>query len=192
MATNTVCSGEILQTKHRRDFQFSGDRYIRVLEMKTAELFALSCELSGLLSGGSGDTRSILRAFGLGLGTAYQLYDDCIDIFGSESEVGKSLGTDLAKGKLTLPILQTWEAAKETSRAELRHIVENWEIASLSRLKEMMVQYDILNRSIDTIRHHHGKAVRALNLLPEDFDVYGLRKLTEYFGARIEALHACG
>ena len=51
MATNTVCSGEILQTQHRRDFHFTREKYFKVLEMKTAELFALSCELSAGLSG---------------------------------------------------------------------------------------------------------------------------------------------
>src|ERR1041385_7598847 len=46
MATNTVCSGEILQTQHRRDFGFTQENYFKVIEMKTAELFALSCDLS--------------------------------------------------------------------------------------------------------------------------------------------------
>src|SRR5207245_10047472 len=49
MATNTVCSGEILQTQHRRDFQFTREKYFKVLEMKTAELFALSGDLSACL-----------------------------------------------------------------------------------------------------------------------------------------------
>src|SRR5512135_1891146 len=53
MATNTVCSGEILQTQHRRNFQFSRSEYFRILEMKTAELFALSCDLAAYLSGAS-------------------------------------------------------------------------------------------------------------------------------------------
>src|SRR5512135_3068069 len=52
-ATNTVCSGEILQTRHRRNFQFSRSEYFRILEMKTAELFALSCDLAAYLSGAS-------------------------------------------------------------------------------------------------------------------------------------------
>ena len=51
MATNTVCSGEILQTQHRRNFDLPRTEYFRVLEMKTAELFALSCELAAHLSG---------------------------------------------------------------------------------------------------------------------------------------------
>src|SRR5438045_3987933 len=57
MATNTVCSGEILQTQHRRDFKFSRADYFRVLEMKTAELFALSCDLAALLSGATSAQR---------------------------------------------------------------------------------------------------------------------------------------
>src|SRR5258706_11657757 len=77
-ATNTVCTGEILQTQHRRDFGFSREKYFTVIEMKTAELFALSCDLSACLSGASTETRQQLRQFGLAYGTPYQLYDDCI------------------------------------------------------------------------------------------------------------------
>src|SRR2546430_16156409 len=120
VATGTVCSGEILQTQHRRDFQFTRDKYFKVLEMKTAELFALSCELSACLSGVAPETRHALRQFGLAFGTAYQVYDDCVDLFGSELTAGKSLGTDLAKGKLTLPVLLAWERADAKDRATLR------------------------------------------------------------------------
>src|SRR5437016_10070979 len=84
MATNTVCAGEILQTQHRRDFHFTRKDYFKVLEMKTAELFALSCELSAFLSGTTNELRQGLRHFGVAFGTAYQLYDDCVDLFGSE------------------------------------------------------------------------------------------------------------
>src|SRR5262252_4684058 len=126
MATNTVCSGEILQTQHRRNFQFSRSEYFRVLEMKTAELFALSCDLAAFLSGASVAQRVALRQFGLAFGTAYQVYDDCVDLFGSESAAGKSLGTDLAKGKLTLPVLLFWERATELERVRIEFLVQNW------------------------------------------------------------------
>src|ERR1051325_63043 len=89
-ATNTVCSGEILQTKHRRNFQLSRTEYFRVLEMKTAELFALSCDLAAFLSGAAPALRATMRQFGLAFGTAYQIYDDCVDLFGSEAAAGKS------------------------------------------------------------------------------------------------------
>ncbi len=70
MATNTVCSGEILQTQHRRNFDRSRREYFRVLEMKTAELFALSCDLAACLSTATSAQRAALRQFGLTFGTA--------------------------------------------------------------------------------------------------------------------------
>src|SRR6516164_2108352 len=124
LATNTVCSGEILQTQHRRDFQFTRENYFKVLEMKTAELFALSCELSAYLSGTAAEQRLALRQFGLAFGTAYQVYDDCVDLFGSEALAGKSLGTDLAKGKLTLPVLLLWERADAAERERIKTLVQ--------------------------------------------------------------------
>ena len=52
-----------------------------------------------------------MRIFGLKLGTAYQIYDDCLDIAGTELGAGKTLGSDLRKGKLTLPILHLLQNA---------------------------------------------------------------------------------
>src|SRR5436309_349945 len=144
MATNTVCSGEILQTRHRRDFAFTREKYFKVLEMKTAELFALSCELSACLSGIDGEKRQALRQFGLAFGTAYQVYDDCVDLFGSEAAAGKSLGTDLAKGKLTLPVLVLWERADGAERKELEDLVQDWQTGSIKALNGLLNKYDTL------------------------------------------------
>ena len=81
-ATNTVCTGEILQTQHRRNFELSRREYFRVIEMKTAELFTLSCDLAAFLGGAGAEQRAALRQFGAAFGTAYQVYDDCVDLFG--------------------------------------------------------------------------------------------------------------
>src|SRR5438874_8467436 len=151
MATNTVCSGEILQTQHRRDFDFTREKYFKVLEMKTAELFALSCELSAGLSGTALEQRLALRQFGLAFGTAYQVYDDCVDLFGSEAAAGKSLGTDLAKGKLTLPVLVLWERADLAERARLKELVEGWQSGSMKRMAELLSTHDTLGASLKII-----------------------------------------
>ena len=60
-----------------------------------------------------------LRDYGLKLGTAYQIYDDCLDIVGDEKTVGKTLRTDLARGKLTLPILYLLEGATDAQKQKL-------------------------------------------------------------------------
>jgi octaprenyl-diphosphate synthase len=188
MATNTVCSGEILQTQHRRDFQFTRERYFKVLEMKTAELFALSCDLSAGLSGTPVEQRNALRQFGLAFGTAYQVYDDCIDLFGSETVAGKSLGTDLAKGKLTLPVLLLWERADRADRGRLQELVEVWRSDSLQHVAELLAKHETLSGSLDIIHQYLAKAGQFLRVLPSSKGRAGLLRLTDYLARQTVAL----
>jgi len=188
MATNTVCSGEILQTQHRRDFHLTRHDYFKVLEMKTAELFALSCELSACLSQTAPQSRLACRQFGLAFGTAYQVYDDCVDLFGSETVAGKSLGTDLAKGKLTLPVLLLWERAKAGDRARLRKWVRAWQSDSLKPMAELLAKHDTLGASLDIIHQYLAKARRCLEVLPSSGGRAGLIDLTEYLARQTDAL----
>ena len=104
-ATQRVCSGEISQTLRRGNPDISYNSYFRIIEMKTAELFRASCELGAELSSGGPDYTRAAGAFGMHLGIAYQIFDDLTDLFGEEKKIGKTLGTDLASGKVTLPML---------------------------------------------------------------------------------------
>ena len=191
MATNTVCSGEILQTQHRRDFQFSRSQYFRVLEMKTAELFALSSELAAYLSGATPAQRTALRQFGLAFGTAYQIYDDCVDLFGSETTAGKSLGTDLAKGKITLPILLFLERATPADRSRLETMIQNWHEGMLAQVSALLSKYDTLSPSVENVHEYLENARQRLSHLPESAGRASLLGLTEYLARQTEALAIC-
>ena len=188
MATNTVCSGEILQTRRRRDFQLTRADYFKVLEMKTAELFALSCELSACLSGAAPDRRTALRQFGLAFGTAYQVYDDCVDLFGSEAAAGKSLGTDLAKGKLTLPVLLLLERADAADRAHLQELVKMWQSGSMRRMSKLLGKYETLGASLAIMRGYLECARQILQVLPASNGRSCLLGLTDYLDRQTEAL----
>jgi len=190
-ATNTVCSGEILQSQHRRDFGFTREKYFKVLEMKTAELFALSCELSAGLSVTAVERGAVLRQFGLAFGTAYQVYDDCVDLFGSEAAAGKSLGTDLAKGKLTLPVLLLWERADAADRGCLRELVEGWQADSLTRLGVLLEKYETLSASLEIIHQYLDKARKTLRALPVSDGREGLLGLAEYLARQADVLGVC-
>ena len=192
MATNTVCSGEILQTQQRRNFQFSRSDYFRVLEMKTAELFALSCELAAVLSGATVAQRSMLRRFGLAFGTAYQIWDDCVDLFGTEAVAGKSLGTDLAKGKLTLPILLLWEQANGPDRERLQTLVQDCRNGALSEVGVLLSKYLKRTRAITKKRSYQylETARQALGELSESRGRDSLLGVTEYLALQTDALAA--
>lgn len=190
-ATKTVCSGEILQTQHRRDFQFTRENYFRVLEMKTAELFALSCEVSAGLSAATAEQRLAMRRFGLAFGTAYQIYDDCVDLFGTETAAGKSLGTDLAKGKLTLPILLLRERATGADRATVEAMVRAWEPTALAPLLSLLAKYDTLPSSLEIVQQYLNHARQELHALPASRGRTSLHGLTDYLARQTESLGVC-
>jgi octaprenyl-diphosphate synthase len=188
MATNTVCSGEILQTRHRRKFQVSRREYFRVIEMKTAELFTLSCDLAAFLNGAPAEQRAALRQFGAAFGTAYQVYDDCVDLFGTEASAGKSLGTDLAKGKLTWPVLLAWERANAADRARLEHLVDNWQPKNLSAVSELLARYETFEPSQEVVTRYLEQARRALRVLPESGGRAELFSLADFLAQQTDAL----
>ena len=189
-ATNTVCSGEILQTRNRANFNLTKAEYFRIMEMKTAELFALSCDLAALLAGATAVERQAMRQFGLAFGTAYQIYDDCLDLFGTEAKAGKSLGTDLVKGKMTLPLLVLRERANDADRAELQRLLARWEPGSLPRVGALLRQYDALKPSRETIHQYLNGARRCVASLPETAGRTALAMLPDYLEQQVAALGA--
>ena len=187
-ATYTVCAGEILQTQRRRNVAFTRAEYFKVLEMKTAELFALSCELGAALSGATGAERAALRSYGLQLGTAYQIYDDCLDLFGTEAAVGKSLGTDLASGKLTLPILIGLANSSPEDQTQLNEAIQNWDPAFLPRVLELLDRCDAQAETRTVIHRYLAEARRALLPLADSTNRAALIYLTEYLAKQTDSL----
>lgn len=187
-ATYTVCAGEILQTQQRRNLEFTKAQYFKVLEMKTAELFALSCDLGATLSGASLAQRAALRRYGMQLGTAYQIYDDCLDLFGSEAAVGKSLGTDLASGKLTLPLLIVVANASLEEQHQLQDYIQNWDPTYLPRVLELLDRYDAQSESRAVIHDYLAEARSALLPLADSTNRAALIYLTEYLAKQTDSL----
>lgn len=122
-ASRNLCEGEILQTQKRFDLKMSTADYLHIVGLKTGALFRAAAEVPFLLHRAPPVRREAARSFGYQLGLAYQIYDDVLDLVGTDEESGKTLGTDLKKGKWTLPVLhalQTLPAGEsEALRAEL-------------------------------------------------------------------------
>jgi octaprenyl-diphosphate synthase len=120
--TRRLCVGEIEQSTRRYDFELGQERYEAVATAKTASLYAAACELGARYPGGNDALGAELAAFGRELGLAFQIVDDCLDLMGDESVVGKSVGTDVEDGKVTLPVLHVYGLAAAAQRARIRDI----------------------------------------------------------------------
>ncbi len=104
-ATNTVCEGELLQLANRNNWELDEPTYFQIIDRKTAALCGVSCRVGAMLSGANSRQVEALVDYGMKLGVAFQIIDDLLDLTGDPAVVGKSLGRDLDKGKLTLPLI---------------------------------------------------------------------------------------
>ena len=131
-----------------------------------------------------------MRHFGAAFGTAYQVYDDCVDLFGSESSAGKSLGTDLAKGKLTWPVLLAWERANVTDRAQLENLVMDWQPANFSAVNELLDKYETFE---PTRRSSAGFWSRPAGpwAVCQSRRTHGPVQLADFLAQQTEALAVC-
>jgi octaprenyl-diphosphate synthase len=118
--TRTVCQGEVLQVHHRGDVDLPESVYLDIIEKKTAILYAASCEVGARYAGGSEPVVKALHDFGLGIGMAFQIVDDVLDLTGDEATVGKSLGTDLDRCKMTLPLIHFLREGPKVEVARVR------------------------------------------------------------------------
>ena len=161
-AVRRVCAGEIAQTLHRGDTNISLLDYRRIIDLKTAELFHVSCLLGSRLAGFDEAYVEAAATYGRRLGIAYQIYDDLVDFFGVEKRVGKTLGTDLAGGKITLPLLVLLERLPPAEREELMGEIHKHQSPQYRRRITQMTGHGVFAAVADAIHGELAAAGQAL------------------------------
>ncbi len=167
-AAAEVCSGEIIQTQRRFDLKLSVPDYYKIIEMKTAALFAAATELGAFINEASPEVIGALRTFGLRLGTAYQIYDDVLDLAGDEAKVGKTLGSDLRKGKLTLPVLHLLQHADSAERHRISEVILNGDDAEIHELAGRALEAGAVKSAVAIGRKLLREGQAHLQLAPEN------------------------
>ena len=165
-----ICQGEITQILHRFDYQWSEARYFTVIAEKTASLHAAACRLGGFYSlraadGSANEGRlRALEEYGLELGIAFQIVDDCLDLDGDEQVVGKSLGTDLSKGKITLPM--PYLLRDKGQAQKLKDLLGTSEAEGLRRLRAEFPLEHAIAYAMEEAQRRIAKAQASLSQLP--------------------------
>jgi geranylgeranyl pyrophosphate synthase len=114
-----LAEGELLQRADAWNAEVPEARYLARCELKTARLFGAACALGALETGGLADE---LDAFGRGIGLAFQLLDDVLDVSGPPERTGKPRGADLLDGTVTLPLILARRADPELAALDLRSV----------------------------------------------------------------------
>ena len=167
-AAREVCTGEIIQTQRRFDLHLGIDDYLRIIEMKTGSLFAAASELGAMLGKADRATQDSLKIFGQKIGTAYQIYDDCIDIAGTERLTGKTLGSDLRKGKLTLPVLMLLGGRNGADKEHFSQLILDARFQEIAQLLKSSQTNGALAASIDAGQTLLSEAQAQIENLPSN------------------------
>ena len=183
-AAAEVCSGEIVQTQRRFDLKLSTADYYRIIEMKTAALFSAACELGAFISEASPPVISALKSFGSKLGVAYQIYDDILDLAGSEEETGKTLGTDLRQGTFTLPVLLMLQSGKDP--ATIRSLLLKEDAVDGELLVAMLGSAGALKAAKGVALRLIGEALAQLDEIQDNKYARGLRAIADHLSTLLE------
>jgi octaprenyl-diphosphate synthase len=184
-AANDVCTGEIIQTQRRFDLNLTKETYFKIIRMKTAALFACAGELAAALNDMDNAIQSRMHGYGDKLGVAYQIYDDCLDLVGDEDTVGKTLGTDLEKGKLTLPILNLLESSTEAQRTKLNRLLLQQEPVKVGVLAGIADYQGAIEKAVETACQVLAGARGDLVVLDENEFQAALEQVTHYLEVRL-------
>lgn len=122
-AAREVCSGEVHQNWRAGHLDLGLAEYLEVVSAKTASLCAIACRMGPLLNGDPALVAARAEQYGRHLGIAFQMTDDCLDLVGNEDRVGKTLGTDLAGRKLTLPLIHLLATGAPPEVARLKDLL---------------------------------------------------------------------
>jgi len=178
--TNAIAEGEVLQLLHVHNPDTDEAAYLKVIERKTAVLFAAATKLGALLAGASTEQQAALQQFGLALGYAFQIADDVLDYTADAATLGKNLGDDLAEGKATLPLIHAMAKARPELRRRLARAIETGDTEALPEVVAAIRDSGSLDYSQALAQRYADAAIAALAGLPESPQLAALRGLALY------------
>ena len=123
-ASAIIAEGEVTQlAKLEQKRLISREEYLKIINAKTAELFAAACEVGAIVAGRDRYS-GLLRNYGLYLGNIFQIADDLLDYFSTDTKVGKNIGDDFYEGKVTLPLILTADKISSQDREKLEEMIK--------------------------------------------------------------------
>ncbi len=175
----TISNGKLNQTFNAFILGQTRQQYLQRISSKTASLFTLATESGAILSHAPERSVEILREYGHNLGMAFQIVDDILDFIGTEEELGKPVGSDLAQGTLTLPAMILLEYYPEDN--PIKRLFQNRDEQGNIRLAiELVRNSPVIQECYDVAADYCTKACHNLNLLPDNASRWALTELAGY------------
>jgi octaprenyl-diphosphate synthase len=166
LATNRVCEGELCQGLASGELGLTEDAYFDIIDGKTAELIACACQLGAIYAGATEAAAAAMARFGRGVGQAFQIADDLLDLVGDEGTTGKSLGTDLEQQKMTLPLIHLLRQGPEDLALQAQQVLKQGDAVRRDSLQVLLARAGSLEYARRKAEDLAARARRELLALP--------------------------
>ncbi|MGR6034597.1 MAG: octaprenyl diphosphate synthase [Candidatus Nitrosoglobus sp.] len=164
--TNTIAEGEVMQLLNCHDPDTTEERYLNVIRSKTAKLFEAATQLGAVLCCRPAAEEEAMAAYGMHLGTAFQLTDDVLDYSASSEDLGKNIGDDLAEGKPTLPLIYAMRNGIASQAKIIRNAIEDGGRENLTDVIEAIESTGAIAYTARAARCEADKAIQAIRSIP--------------------------
>jgi octaprenyl-diphosphate synthase len=178
--TRRMCEGELRQIENRGNYALSEADYFEIIAGKTATLIACCCRLGAHYAGAPPETCETLARYGHGLGVAFQIADDVLDLLGEEATVGKSLGTDLLKQKATLPLIRLFETVDPQQRQQIRSLLAQSGNHHRDALRPWFERFEAIGYARGQAESFSRRAGAELAALPDTPACHSLAGLADF------------
>lgn len=166
-ASNTIADGEVNQLQHSGNIDLTVEKYLEIIEGKTAALFAASCSSGAILGDAKDDQVAKLHEIGNNIGILFQITDDLMDYGFAKLSNGKNIGDDFYESKITLPIILTLNIADDNDKEAIEELFYKSSQSEaneddLKKLLEIVNKYDGVSKSKDMVSQYQKKSLAAI------------------------------
>ncbi len=180
--TTHMAEGEVLQLIKHSDAKATEEDYLKVITNKTAVLFSAACQVGAILGEMPGDKETALASYGMDLGIAYQLMDDCLDYTSKDEDLGKAVGNDLREGKVTLPLIKTYRDSSPAERETINRAVTSDEAdeKALEEIIGLINKHEGIEYTMDNARARVERAKGQLELFEPNIERAAMIAVADY------------
>ena len=186
-ASSKIAEGEINQLQCQSKPETTTEEYLEIITGKTAKLFSAACKSGALISTNNIDQIKALEIYGKELGVAYQLVDDALDYISETPKLGKSVGDDFKDGKVSLPIIISWNKGTKDEKNFWTRAISNLDQNEndFNKAKELINKYNGIMETYALAKSYSQKAVDALSIFESCKVKDGLIEVANFTTSRV-------
>ena len=180
--SSKIAQGEVLQLQHKGEADLLEENYIKIINLKTAALFAAATKVGSCISNMEKKKKDALESYGKNLGLAFQIADDALDYFSKEKIFGKEIGKDFFEGKVTLPIIIVFQKSNMIERNFLTKIFkkDKREKEDFDETLKLINKYKALETTFKRAEYFVNVSYDALGMFENSNEKNILQNLTGF------------